>query len=464
MCAGQAIRTSFSPSHRSIANPERGFYRYSATHSGNCNRLSGRELVRYREAENITLLFRHFYLNDFREQPISDVYLESIEADFDTIRRAGLKSIIRFAYTDEVNGGFEPPYGDAPKQRILQHLHQLTPLLKKHGDIIAVVQAGFIGLWGEWHYTDYFADPGDPTDVSPEQYADREEVLRAILDAVGEERKVQIRCVPMKTKLLGPAQGPGGALSASEAHKLAAKARVGFHNDCFLASQTDYGTYRWDRTAEDKAYLAEDSRFVPVGGETCNSNPPRSSCATALKELERFHWSYLNAGYHPGVLAAWQRGGCLEEIRKRLGYRFVLQEAEVARAASPGGAFDLTVRLTNTGWASPFNGREVRVVLRAEDGSAEHSIALPDDPRFWRPGESITIQASIDLPSDLPEGAYHVLLHLPDPAPALAHRPQYAIRFANSGVWESETGYNDLLSVVLLRSSSRGPLIISRNG
>ena len=64
--------------------------------------------------------------------------------------------------------------------------------------------------------------------------------------------------------------------------------RVGFHNDCFLASPDDYGTFLSDPLSLDEDYLALDSRYVPVGGETCNVNPPKSEWPSAKALMARF--------------------------------------------------------------------------------------------------------------------------------------------------------------------------------
>jgi hypothetical protein len=63
-----------------------------------------------------------------------------------------------------------------------------------------------------------------------------------------------------------------------------------------------------------------------MGGETCNPSS-YSGCVNALMVMERFHWSYLNIGYHRTVLNDWEDRGCMDEVKKRLGYRFVLDQA-----------------------------------------------------------------------------------------------------------------------------------------
>lgn len=88
---------------------------------------------------------------------------------------------------------------------------------------------------------------------------------------------------------------------------------------------------------EELAYLGEETRFVPKGGETCAVNPPRSDCATALTELELLHFSYLNLSYHGEVLDRWRDQGCFDEMRDRLGYRLAVVEVARSECVRPGG-------------------------------------------------------------------------------------------------------------------------------
>ena len=69
---------------------------------------------------------------------------------------------------------------------------------------------------------------------------------------------------------------------------------------------------------------------------------------------------------------------------------------------------------------------------------------MTSDPRLWLGPNDITITENLTLPSGLTAGNYKMYLHLPDSSPTLASRPEYAIRFANENVWESNTGYNSL--------------------
>jgi len=366
-----------------------------------------------------------------------------MQADFDTIRAAGLKAIVRFAYTDQLPP--TPPYGDAPKAQILRHIEQLRPILQANRDVIAAVQAGFIGVWGEWFYTDYFVeDPNNPDDVTEADWANRREVLNAMLNALPVTRMVQVRTPFMKQEMFNRTL----ALTAAEAHSGSNIARTGQHNDCFLASDTDFGTYRSDLMTEEKNYLAEETKYVPMGGESCNPNPPRSECLTATAELSRFHWSYLNTDYHPEVIDSWQ-GICVDDIKRRLGYRLALVEGSYADVVRPGETFTVTIALRNEGWAAPFTPRLVELLLRHTTNGTIYRVKLPDDPRSWLPERgTILLAHTICTSTGLPAGQYELLLNLSDPEPSLYSLPAYSIRLANEMLWEESTGYNKLLHTI----------------
>jgi hypothetical protein len=74
--------------------------------------------------------------------------------------------------------------------------------------------------------------------------------------------------------------------------------------------------------------------------------------------------------------------------------------------------------------------------------SAKHTykVDVPADPRRWGAGTTTSLSWKVAAPP-VP-GTYKLLLNLPDPR--LSTRPDYSIRLANNGTWQSATGYNDL--------------------
>lgn len=434
----QNTTVTYTASTEVIANPERGFYQHEETFASDYDVLTQSTLTNYRVNNKQTLILRLFYLDSFVNSTISSTFLANMQTDFARMRAAGIKCIIRFAYSDDVDNG---NLQDASKAQVLAHIAQLKPVLLANGDVIAAVQAGFIGTWGEWYYTDHFGMPPNATD-----YANRKEVVTALVNALPAGRMVQIRTPKLKQQMF--TQTP---LSLTQAFTTATVARLGHHNDCFLASDDDEGTY--DNINSDYAYLEQETKYTPMGGESCAVNAPRSQCPTALAELEKFHWSYANIDYHPGVLSSWQSGGCFSEVEKRLGYRFEMKTGTFPNAANIGGIMPITLKIANVGFASLYNARTAYLIFRNASNNAEYQVAINSDPRFWSAGLTTTITDNIVLPTTMTAGTYKLYLKLPDADAGLAVRPEYSVRMANETTWEASTGYNDLKHTMTVGSA-----------
>ncbi|RYY34711.1 MAG: DUF4832 domain-containing protein, partial [Sphingobacteriaceae bacterium] len=133
----------------------------------------------------------------------------------------------------------------------------------------------------------------------------------------------------------------------------------------------------------------------------------------------------------------------MDNIKKNLGYRFVLQSAVLPDNVVHGSSMNLVINLKNAGYASPFNKRTAKLILRNKSNGEVKSIDLATDVRKWYSG-AVKVEEAVKIPSDFPAGEYELLLSLPDEYASIAARPEYSIRLANDGVWEAETGYNKL--------------------
>lgn len=460
-------------------NPERGFYLPMATSSARFVPLDAALLASYRTQPQrgskanysffCSLVYRGYRLETFTDKPLSEDVLSKIGADFAIARSAGVKLILRFAYTDKTHTGdcpdqykICPPYGDAPKAVVLEHIRQLTPLFRQNADVIAVLQMGFIGIWGENYFTDHFGDAStNGLSVIPDSsWHDRNQVLSALLTALPADRMVQVRTPQIKQRFVYGPRAPASSAAMRSAADSTPGARVGFHNDCFLASADDYGTFydygnsataRGPATAPLRQYMAQDSRHTPVGGETCDDAfSPQNDCAPlgrAEQEMALMHYSYLNAGYNNDVNNDWQTQGCLDNIRRRLGYRFVLRKATLPQAVRRGEMLHVALTLDNVGYAAPYNPRPMQLILRHVATGTTHVLDLSTDVRQLLPG-SHPIRHSVRLPDQLKAGSYELLLNLPDGYSSLAGNPAYSLRLANENLWEARTGYNALDQVL----------------
>jgi hypothetical protein len=438
--AGTASVTYTADPDTIFANPERGFYAVFETTASSYESLSQTALQSLRTQSAVSLAFRHWYLDSFVNADLTQAFLDKVAADFSTLRQAGMKAVLRFAYTDNAT----KPYGDASKARVLGHIAQLKPILFANSDVIAALQAGFIGTWGEWYYTDYFGDNGT---ISAAQWTDRQDLVNALLDALDLQRPIQLRTPAYKQHFYGTA-----ALTSTEAFSGAAKARVGHHDDCFVADGTDMGTYA--DVAADKAYLAAENLYLPQGGETCATST-YSAWSNASQDLASMHWSFLNQDYHPDVLASW--GTNIDIAKRKLGYRLSLVSGSYSSLAKIGGQFMVNFSVRNDGYAAPFNPRGLNLILRNTNLGTVYIANLPDDPRRFAPGTSTAVAHTFCLPSDFVAGTYAYFLSLPDPVPALAARPEYALRLANANVWDATTGWNNLSAGLVVNSTLNTP-------
>jgi hypothetical protein len=423
-----SVTHSYIASDAFILNPERGFFSpYD---------LPGPVGFIPLRATGSTLVHADIRLDHWRETDLPEDVLDDLNTNFSDMRDAGIKAIVRFVYNIGPYPDSEP---DASKKQILRHIDQLTPFMENNADVIAWLEAGFIGAWGEWHTSTNGLD----------NIQDKQEILFALLKALPETRSIQVR-YPANIIEIFP-----NVLTEANAFDGSIQSRVAHHNDCFLSSDTDVGTYERDGTntiIRDQAYLAELTRFTPMSGESCAPNPPRSDCQSALQEMSLLHFSAISEAYNKTMLRSWKTAGCMEEINNRLGYRLSLSSAEFNEQVRPGGDLNLIVNLRNTGFASIINERNLYVVLVGLDETSPYKIKLEIDPRRWEPGTTIFI-AKLHIPSNAEEGAYRLALWLPDGYESLRDNPLYAIQFANENIFDAATGLNVLGNISITESA-----------
>jgi hypothetical protein len=472
----QQEKVLYKESRHDFPNPERGFYIPVNVSASNFIPLSVEKLeaykkpVRVRGANytiNTTLIFRYYLMDTFVHKPLSVSFLENIQKDMDAVRHAGMKMIPRFTYTSTVKTGdcndeskICPPYGDAPIDIVFIHVQQLKPLFQRNADVIAVLQMGFIGIWGENYYTDYFGDASanGPGIINDSSWQHRNQLLKALLTALPKDRMVQVRTPQIKQRFVygSKALVTSAPLTEFESFNKADASRIGFHNDCFLSGPDDYGTYydygnssslRKAANEELRNYIKADSRYVAVGGETCDDAfSPQNDCAPAghaEQEMSAMHFSFLNAAYNNQVNNDWDSMGCMESIKQRLGYRLLLISGSYSSQIRKDKKLHVRIELKNIGYASPFNPRPVQLILRNTKTGSVHMINFITNIQKWFTGK-INLEQTFVLPPGIKQGNYELLLNLPDKYTSLSNRPEYSIQLANEDCWESKTGYNKL--------------------
>lgn len=418
---------TLTESTEDIANPERGFY-YARSTSYPLTATS----VQAARLKNVTIFHIGYLITEYIESDIADSFLQRIKTEMQILRDNGAKCVLRFSYKDSAEETDKP--WDATPEWVARHIQQLKPVLQEYGDVIMCFQAGFVGVWGEWYYTSNFVS----SPSTPEEHALRKGVVDAMLEALPSDRMVALRTPAFKRMMY--AESYTDTLTVATAHNGSARARISCFNDCFGASSSDYGTFSGEESRE---FWKKETRYVLMGGETCGVSD-YCTCTASLKDMEDYHWTYLNNDYHQDVIAGWETGGCLNEIKLRLGYRLSLTDIYHTSIMTPGKDFNIVLKIRNTGFAAPMNGRAVELVL--VDGTGRTTVwECPEiDPRYWFAGESVTIDKTVKIPAET-TGECTLYLNLPDPKTTLHDNPMFSIRLANDNIWVEDKGYNRLV-------------------
>ena len=429
----------FTESDSIFANPERGLYAQSYYTSGDLNSKANVDVIKYNRNSyaKTTLYLDSYYLTDYMESDIPQEFFDRLEINMKALREGGAKAVLRFSYKSNVDS---MPWNATPEW-VHKHIDQITPYLQKNADVILCVQCGFIGVWGEWYYTDngFKRNPSKDSD-----YEIRWEVLEHLLRAVPEDRQVALRTPGYKRRYLKMrGDSLSSPLTAAEAFQNTNKARICAHNDCFVSSSNDVGTFNG---TSDREFWAEDSKYTFMGGETCEKTS-YSNGPNALSEMAKFHWSYLNRDYRESVTKMWRQDGTMDTILMRLGYRLALEKVILTANPKIENKFEAYCVLHNSGFAAPMNKRDVELVfVNANNPAEKHVFPQTVDPRFWLPGEEHKFTLSCML-KDFQEGQYKLYLNLPDPYPSIHDNPLFSIRLANDNVWDAATGYNYIATI-----------------
>lgn len=411
---------TYTASSEVISNPERGFmHTWSVVSEGDpLNVVTLQSLV----SENVTIILRLYYLDSFKDSELSAEQLDLMKTDFENLRTAGVKCILRFAYNSNENDT------DAPLNIIETHLDQLQPIFEENSDVISFVQAGFIGSWGEWYYSSNGL-------ATPEN---RAAVLTKLLEVLPESVKIQVRTPLYKQEYFDTST----AIGTDVGYGTSDIARVGFHNDCFLASVDDYGTYQ--NVTIEKSYVSEEANFVPTGGETCPpSGVPTASCDTAETEMALLKWTYLNLDYYGPVLNVWRNNSCFADFQRELGYRLLLKSASLEKEVAANASLNLSLLIDNDGFAPVYNSKNSFLILRSTSDGTIYKKALSFDVRKVVPSVDYQLDETVSL-SGIPSGNYELLLKIEDSHASISDRVEYSIQLANSNTWESTDGFNDL--------------------
>ena len=442
------LNLKFTEADDEVQNPERGLYNQTSFY------FNGESLpslsISNSHIEPLELVL--FYLTGYKSKDLDDDVLNAIGTVFSNLKAAGKKAIVRFGYSSDHQEADKP--WDASKDQIIKHIQQLKPIFTANEDIIYVMQAGFIGTYGEWYYTgnnnpavsgvdDFYYSVSGSSVVS---YENQAAVLDELLDAVPASRQIAVRTPFYKRYYLSPDSiNSWNAISSWDGTD--ANSRIGFFNDGFLADNgNDTGTFKDDY---DWAMWNGQSAKLVVGGETAyqSSEPNPTYCGhdVAIERIANGHVSYLNKNTGNKIMTYWINNNYLTDICKALGYRLVVNSADITfTSLNSGATVNYSIAIQNKGKTTVIYPRPFKLVL-VHNGEPS-VLADFGDVRNLAPGAAATtFSGSVTLPQTVMQ--YDQLaIWLPDADildNGLDEIPAYSIRLANSDVTWSN-GFNVL--------------------
>jgi hypothetical protein len=430
--ATQTVQASiFSDTLEEFPNPERGFSRMYT----DLTDMPSSWLTAHRNAGYRLVLHRQLLANYVNAPTLPQSFLDALNAGAALHRATGTKMVMQFSY-DNTGGLPEPTL-----TTILGHIAQLKPFFTTNADVIAAVHGGFLGTYGEWAFS---TEPsvGNPTPTA----AARAAVRDALLAAVPATIPIGWRNV---NDLMTWYPTPFNELQAFTG---TSQARSGIHNDCFLSTPDDSGTY-WaagvfptGRTPADnkfRAYHAQVSNWTTTGGETCGDGQYKA-CADVLTDGPLYHWRYLRDDWGTVFFDGWKAQGCYPQIKRSLGYRFQLDAISHPSRVAPGGVANVAIYLRNVGWSRIFSARKLVVTLRNRISGALIAEGAGDMRLLPSQANSSTrIVVAMDIPAGASPGDYDVYVSMPDIGASTKNIADFAVRFANADdpakgqVWEA---------------------------
>lgn len=475
------VAHTYHESLTETVNPERGMYRHNEYHFGTRDAspagAASVDKVTVSCESDKTLVETLFYMYDYiNSENITSSVTNAVDNVLSNVRAAGKKAIIRFAYNDVYKKKIsEDPltytYINPREPRnlsyVTNHIDALASVLNKNKDVIYLVQAGFIGTYGEWYYTTDdggttafpFSMPVSANAVS--NFENRATVLDHLLDAVPEGIQIALRTPKYKNFYLHPTcvdgDGSWDALSSWDWSGDADEAnhRLSFHNDALFAGADDMGTFRSAPT-QDRTMWQSQGDWLAIGGEVAfiegdalAAALPYYQLSAALPALKTYRYSYLNdASSNDEIIKYWIANDQYPIIRKALGYRLVLNSMSLTAAElTSGSTISVSFNISNVGSASVIYPRPCKLVLLhngtptvlTEYGTGNNLEDLYDI-RDIKPDQNHTYSMDVQLPQDVYKGD-KLAIWMPDKTAGLQGTAAYSIRLSNYDV-EWDNGYN----------------------
>ncbi len=331
----------------------------------------------------VSLVQLYVYLTEYCKKPLDEKAFEQLAAYLDALRKRGLRAVLRFAYEFETDRKTGPT-----SHRIYSHLEQIQQWFSENEGLVretvAVVQAGIIGVWGEWHTARFMHN--------------QKKVLLKICDAVPAFLPIQVRMQMFKDRIRKSPQAK----------------RIGYHDDFLVGAYHKWNTPADAPGTENFRLFEEEAKYTYNDGEMpwgrdkthrdgfIDGYEMMTACTQrSLSTLSLVHNYIEENGQYNAV--RWQKemlsavrvrelgcpctaayftenGAALERsvfdyLTDHLGYQIAVRE--IAAAQTENGRQTVTVKISNNGFALPYGFTKLQLHIFRKDGS-EQSYPFTD--------------------------------------------------------------------------------------
>lgn len=425
-----------------LRNPDRGFYKLVQIelNTGKENFTDFKEKIKKIAKEDVDVSLISFQLNlrqyVSKNLSLTNNKIEEINKYFSIMRENGYQVIFRVVYDSKGAKNPEPEF-----QTILNHIEQLKSVYEENENIIFVVEAGYLGSYGEWHDGAYDKDKEK-----------KKQLINKLLESIPESIQINLRKPSFITEYLENNQTVT-KINAFSNEKIA---RLGLHNDGYLASETDLGTYEKAERENSLLWQGKQTLYTLFGGECQNKDSIYTNLDYAIADMEQRHCTYMNKTYDTEVKEKWkqeiyknpnsiyQGETGYKYIENHLGYRLVMRDVNMECTKRK---MNMEINIENVGFGNIIRKKQVGVILKNTDN--QYYVKTDIDIRKQLKEKMYELTISEALPENIKAGEYEVYLKIEEPFDSLKNNNNYSVKLANTDVWNDSLGANYIGNMII---------------
>lgn len=388
---------------------------------------------------------------------LDETFFTNVRQTLQHARENGCTIALRFRY--DANGYTNPE--PATYDKMVEHIRQIEAdgMLEDYRDILAFVESGFVGSWGE-HWGGKYCS-----------FEDKARLLDLLLEIVPEEIPVTVRTPLTFTTWAGIEED---AIDEYVSEPGSPASRVCLYNDGYMGSNSDLGTYR--NRERDLIWVARQSVTSYYGGEFSGNLEFTQQYDTylpenSIPEMYQTHLSYINSNIYQlykdytfgaeydveGVdNSAYYGETVWKFMRDHLGYRFVIRDCDLTAETEQGGVLKVAADIENTGFANPIMKQKAELILEKDGEYIRTEIDV--DTRTWYSCTTASPVLEMKLPGGIETGEWNIYLKLSIGNNTIDQMHMRSVKFANEGTWSYALGANYMGTFTVTASEDKQQL------